>query len=116
VNATWGMRRYKLKIVYTRYITPDAIGGVRKQLRDDVIPVLTEVRQIFEENRSLDLPGWGPLGEWTVGALYRSLIDSFTGHTDAALGVVKKWEEEDLKHAEQNWRTAEDLAIQRVRP
>lgn len=102
--------------MYTRYITADAIGGVRRQLRDDVVPIFTEVRQIFEENRTLDVPGWGPLGELMVGALYRSLIDSFAGHTDTALGVVNKWEREDLSHAERNWRTAEDLAVQRVTP
>ncbi|NUO96397.1 MAG: hypothetical protein HOW71_31350 [Nonomuraea sp.] len=101
--------------MYTRYLTADAIGGVRQQLRDDVIPLFTEILQIFEENKALDAPGWGPLGEWTVGALYRSLIDSFAGHTDTALGVVRKWEQEDLSHAERNWRTAEDLAVQRIK-
>ncbi|MEV0380486.1 hypothetical protein [Nonomuraea sp. NPDC050643] len=98
----------------TRYITPDAIGQVRRSIRDDLLPVMTEVRQIFDENRSVDFPGWGPLGEWTVGALYRSLIESFLRDAEAALTVLGRWEGEDLKTAERNWRTAEDLAVQRI--
>ncbi|SEF80671.1 hypothetical protein SAMN05444920_101717 [Nonomuraea solani] len=100
----------------TRYITPSAIGAVRRGLRDDVLPVITEVRQIFEENRSVDFPGWGPLGEWSVGVLYRSLLDSFLRDTEAALAVLGKWEGEDLRIAERNWRAAEDLAVQRIKP
>ncbi len=99
----------------TRYITPDAIGEVRRGIRDDLLPVLDEVRQIFEENRAVGFPGWGPLGEWTVGALYRSLLDSFVRDTETALAVMRKWEGEDLAFAERNWRTAEDLIVQRVR-
>jgi hypothetical protein len=99
----------------TRYITPDAIGAVRRNLREDLMPLLDEVRQIFEENKSVDFPGWGPLGEWTVGTLYRSLIESFLRDTEAALGVLGTWEGEDLSIAQRNWRAAEDLIIQRVK-
>ncbi|AQZ65379.1 unnamed protein product [[Actinomadura] parvosata subsp. kistnae] len=100
----------------TRYLTPDAIGEVRRSIREELLPIFTEVRQIFEENKAVDFPGWGAVGEWTVGALYRSLLDSFLRDADAVLAVLGKWEGEDLKHAEQNWRTAEDLAVQRVKP
>ncbi|MET7337347.1 hypothetical protein [Nonomuraea sp. NPDC005650] len=99
----------------TRYITPDAIAKVRRDIRDDLLPVFDQVRQILEENRAVGFPGWGPLGEWTVGELYRSLIESFLRDTQTALGVVRKWEGEDLTHAEGNWRTAEDLIVQRVK-
>jgi hypothetical protein len=98
----------------TRYITPDAIGEVRRDIRQDLMPLLDEVRQIFEENRSVGFPGWGPLGEWTVGALYRSLIESFLRDTEAALTVLGTWESTDLAVAERNWRAAEDLIIQRI--
>ncbi|TDE49734.1 hypothetical protein E1295_20170 [Nonomuraea mesophila] len=98
----------------TRYITPDAIGEVRRDLREDLLPLFAEIRRILEENRSLDFPAWGPLGEWTAGALYRSLIDAFVRDTDAALGVVRTWEGEHLRFAEHNWRAAEDLAVRRV--
>ncbi|MFC5823954.1 hypothetical protein [Nonomuraea insulae] len=98
----------------TRYITPDAISEVRRGIRDELLPIFTEVRQILEENKSIDFPGWGPIGEWTVGALYRSMIDSFVDDAEAAHAVLTKWESEDLSFAERNWRTAEDLIVRRV--
>lgn len=98
----------------TRYITPDAISEVRRDIRDELLPVFAEVRQILEENKSIDFPGWGPIGEWTVGALYRSMIDSFADDAEAAHAVLAKWESEDLSFAERNWRTAEDLIVRRV--
>ncbi|MFC4006063.1 hypothetical protein ACFOY2_02435 [Nonomuraea purpurea] len=99
----------------TRYITPDAIGEVRRDIRESIVPAVAEVRQIFEENKAVDAPGWGAVGEWTVGVLYESLIESFLRDTDTLLDVLNTWEGEHLRFAEQNWRTAEDLAVQRVR-
>ncbi|MEU6715406.1 hypothetical protein ABZ897_28410 [Nonomuraea sp. NPDC046802] len=99
----------------TRYITPDAIGEVRRDIRESIVPAVDEVRRIFEENKTVDAPGWGPIGEWTVGALYRSLVESFVRDTDTLLDVLDTWEAEHLTFAERNWRTAEDLAVQRVR-
>ncbi|MEO3804984.1 hypothetical protein [Nonomuraea sp. B1E8] len=99
---------------HTVFITPDAIGEVRRDLREDLLPLLAEIRRILEENRALDFPGWGALGEWTVGALYRSLIDTFVRDADAALGVMRTWEGEHLRFAEHNWRAAEELAVRRV--
>ncbi|TDD25740.1 hypothetical protein [Nonomuraea diastatica] len=99
---------------HTIFITSDAIGEVRRDIREDLLPLFAEIRQILEENRSLDFPGWGALGEGTVGALYRSLVDTFVRDADAALGVIRTWEGEHLRFAERNWRTAEELAVRRV--
>jgi hypothetical protein len=96
----------------TRYITPAAIGEVRQVLRDDVIPLFDEVRQILDENASIDFPGWGLLGEWTVGELYASILGTLKEHADAARGVLDGWESDKLRLAQQNWTAAEDAAVQ----
>lgn len=100
----------------TRYITPAAIGEVRQVLRDDLIPIFDAVRQILDENESIAFPGWGLLGEWTIGALYSSLLDTLQRDADAARSVLTGWEDGALKYAQRNWIAAEDAAVQRVKP
>jgi hypothetical protein len=99
----------------TRYITPAAIGEIRQVLREDLIPIMKSVRQVLDENRSIDFPGWGLLGEWTVGPLYGSLVDTLQQDADAALGVLGEWEGGSLKFAQDNWTAAEDAAVRRAK-
>ncbi|MFI7613708.1 hypothetical protein ACIBP6_21000 [Nonomuraea terrae] len=83
----------------TRHSSPDAIGEVRRSIRDDLLPVFTEVRQVFQECRSVGFPGSGPFGERQVDALYRSLMDSLVRDAEDALAALQRWQDDDPAHA-----------------
>ncbi len=85
----------------TRYSDPDAIGEVRRSIRDDLLPAFTQAREVFQECRSVGFPRSGPLGERTVGALYRSLMDSLVRDTEAALAALERWQDDDPARTDQ---------------
>lgn len=84
----------------TRHRDPDTIGEVRRSIRDDLLPAFTQAREVFQECKSVGFPRSGPLGERTVGALYRSLMDSLVRDTEAALAALQRWQDDDPARAD----------------
>ncbi|MGS2640756.1 MULTISPECIES: hypothetical protein [unclassified Streptosporangium] len=89
-----------------KYVTSKAIESIRKEIEEDVIPRIRELRAMLGDT-TVGFPGWGAVGELAVGMRYREVQRDVGEKFDDAVEVLESWTVA-LTTARVNWRTAED--------
>ncbi|MEU4538753.1 hypothetical protein AB0G15_28285 [Streptosporangium sp. NPDC023825] len=89
-----------------KYVTSKAIESIRKEIEEDVIPRIKEMRAMLGDT-TVGFPGWGAVGELAVGMRYREVQRDVGEKFDDAVEVLESWTVA-LTTARVNWRTAED--------